>query len=123
MNRILLVDDDELFRESVAQMLTGNGYEVVSAEDGRDGMRRLGEEAFDLLVTDMLMPERDGVETIMAVRKAHPDLPIIAMSGGGRRSSTEYLEYASVMGAAYVFQKPFETDRFLAAIRECLMKD
>jgi DNA-binding NtrC family response regulator len=119
--RILVVDDDDLFRDSFCQILSAHGYETVQARDGREGQKKLSAERFDLVVTDLLMPERDGIETIMAMRTTNPGTPVVAISGGGMRSGSEYLECASAIGAAYIFLKPLQTERVLAAIRECLM--
>ena len=108
MPLILLIDDDATVRRSLRLGLERSGYEIVEAADGDQGIAAFAARPADLVVTDMLMPEVDGVETIRALRKLHRTVPIVAISGGGRRSGLDYLEDIHLFGASAVLEKPFE---------------
>ena len=120
MAKILVIDDDEIMNSMTVQLLSEAGYEAEGAHDGNCGLRMLGSKLFDLVVTDIVMPEKEGVETIIAIRSKNKTLPIIAISGGGKINSEQYLKMAQHFGADYTFQKPFNREHFLAAVRECL---
>ncbi len=120
MAQILVIDDDEIMRDVVVQMLTEAGYSVQSAEDGRKGLRIFYDGAFDLVVTDLIMPEKEGLEVIQELRAHSHSIPIIAISGGGRMSPDGYLKMAQAFGVDYTFTKPFMIESFLAAVRECV---
>jgi len=120
MARILVIDDDDILNDMIVQLLSEAGYEVEGARDGGCGLRLLETNLFDLIVTDIVMPEKEGLETIIAIRSTNKTIPIIAISGGGRLSPKEYLQMAQHLGADYAFQKPFDNEPFLAAVRECL---
>ena len=98
-------------------MLRGAGYSVESAPDGREAVHRLAEAAFDLVITDLVMPEQEGIETIQILRKEFPHLKIVAVSGafGG-----EYLRVARLLGAHAILEKPFSVDSLLAVVEETL---
>jgi DNA-binding response OmpR family regulator len=112
LSRILVVDDDPEIRSTLKKLLERSDYDVVLAADGRAAETALAGAPFDLMVTDIIMPDQDGLELIRLTRAAHPDMPIIAMSGGGRLRSGNYLRLATAMGAAAVLEKPFEFDEF-----------
>lgn len=118
--RVLLADDDEALRRVVRKILERGGLEVVEASDGEEALRVLGEEAVDLLITDLIMPNREGLETIQACRQKHPGLPIVAISGGGRIRPDDYLALAARLGADRVLAKPFSGDDLLAAARAAM---
>jgi DNA-binding response OmpR family regulator len=120
MAKILVIDDDEIMNGMTVQLLSEAGYEAEGAEDGNSGLKILESKSFDLIVTDIVMPEKEGVETIIAIRDKNKSIPIIAISGGGRIDPQDYLRMAQHFGADYTFQKPFEKEPFLAAVRECL---
>ena len=120
MSRILVIDDDEVVNNMIRQLLQAAGYEAEGAPDGARGMRLMERGSFDLVVTDILMPEREGLETIHLIREKSAALPIIAISGGGRMSPEQCLTMAQYLGADYTFQKPFDHEAFLGAVRECL---
>jgi len=120
MSRILLIDDDPTVRLALRLALEMSGYEVVEAVNGREGLAAFAVQPPDLVVTDLIMPEIEGVETIRALRKMSPTLPIIAISGGGRSSAMGYLQDVRLFGANEVFAKPFELDVFQAAITHLL---
>jgi DNA-binding response OmpR family regulator len=120
MPKILVIDDDTIMNDMVVQLLSGAGYEAEGAHDGRAGLNLLETKSFDLIVTDIIMPEKEGLETIVAIRKKSKTIPIIAISGGGKLGPKQYLHMAQQFGADYAFQKPFVNEQFLAAVRECL---
>ena len=120
MARIIVVDDDELILEMLAQRLERQGYDVVTATDGDKGLRYCQQQVPDLVITDLIMPEKEGLETIMALQKDFPATKIIAISGGGRIDPRNYLESAKRLGAAYTFVKPIVWDALLDAIKELL---
>ena len=120
MARILVIDDDEILNDMIVQLLSEAGYEVEGARDGSYGLNLLETNLFDLVITDIVMPEKEGLETIIAIHNKSKTVPIIAISGGGRLGPKEYLQMAQHLGADYAFQKPFDNEPFLAAVRECL---
>jgi DNA-binding response OmpR family regulator len=120
MARILVIDDDEILNAMIVQLLSETGYEAEGVLDGRYGLSLLETKPFDLVVTDIVMPEKDGLETILAIRRKSKTVPIIAISGGGKIAPEDYLLIAQKMGADYSFQKPFNNELFLGAVRECL---
>ncbi|MDB6168394.1 MAG: Signal transduction response regulator, receiver domain [Verrucomicrobia bacterium] len=119
MSRLLLIDDDALFREMLAAALIQAGHTVAQARDGEEGVRLFHAEPVDLVITDLVMPRREGIETMLALHRARPDLPIIAMSGGPVRSSL-YLDLAARLGACHTLAKPFATETLLSRIQEAL---
>jgi DNA-binding NtrC family response regulator len=119
MATILIIDDDASVRAAIQQCLTKAGHTVVLAGHGREGMGVLRQATVDLVVTDLFMPEQEGLETITALRKQHPQLPIIAMSGGNLASEA-MLSVARELGAREVIEKPFGLDRLLAAVEKVL---
>jgi DNA-binding response OmpR family regulator len=119
MERILIVEDDERERQSLAELL-GAHYEVSSAPNGKVALRLLQEKPVELLITDMVMPEMDGVETIVAVRRQYPAVKIMAVSDGGVVSSNHYLRLAQNLGAQSTLAKPFSASEILGAIEGLL---
>jgi two-component system, chemotaxis family, chemotaxis protein CheY len=120
MARILVIDDDELLRRALRMALEEAGYEVAEAADGKAGLRLQREQGADLVLVDIFMPERDGLEVIRALRAEAPQPKIVAMSGGGRIGQIEVLGAAAAFGASRTLQKPFEPHELLTAIRELL---
>ena len=120
MSRILVVDDDRVLRGALRVVLEAAGYEVIEAADGDAALRAFGEHGADLVLQDIFLPERDGLEVIRALRAAIPPPTIVAMSGGGRIGYVEVLGAAAAFGAARTLRKPFEARELLAAIRELL---
>jgi len=117
---ILVMDDEEQMRTMLRMLLEREGYEVVEASDGKEGLRRYRENPTDLIITDLIMPEKEGIETIMELRRDFPDVKIIAMSGGGRLDPGQYLRMAKNFGVRYTFAKPFEKEDLLKAVRDLL---
>jgi two-component system response regulator (stage 0 sporulation protein F) len=120
MAKILLVDDDETFRSMLRRTLQRAGHTVVEADDGAAAIRTLDHVAADLVLTDILMPGVEGIETIRTLRRNHPHLKVIAMSGGGRMTPAGYLDPAKAFGAVGVLSKPFDNDALFAAIAAAL---
>jgi CheY-like chemotaxis protein len=114
--RICLIEDDKPLRNVLARFLKLAGYEVVEAEHGRQALQTMELTPADLVITDMIMPEMDGVETIVALRREYPKVKIIAMSGGGLRTADQYLQLAQMLGAQKVFSKPIFPQELLDAI-------
>jgi CheY-like chemotaxis protein len=120
MIRILLVDDDELFRPMLHAMLERSGFAVDAVKSGNEALARYRESPSDLVITDLIMPDKEGLETIRELRQEAPAVKIIAMSGGGRTSTNTYLQLAGRLGAAKVLSKPFSHQELLDAITTVL---
>ncbi len=120
MKRILVVDDEEQIRLMLSQMLTHAGYEVHTAENGDDGMAMVGRHDFDLIITDMIMPVKDGLKFIMELVRDYPDLKILAISGGGAIKAERYLTMAGYLGDIATLEKPFKREAMLALVEEQL---
>ena len=116
MALILAIDDDPAFRELLREALVGVGHEVVCAPDGKTGMRLYRERPTEIVLTDMLMPEKDGVEVICEMRRDFPNTKVIAFSGGATLGPYTYLQMAHRLGAARVFTKPFKMSDLIEAI-------
>jgi DNA-binding response OmpR family regulator len=113
--RILVVDDDPLTRETMVRTLQRASYDTLGAEDGNQALEMFDERPFDLVITDIFMPERDGLETINELRLRDPEVKIVAVSEGGE--GERYRRAARSFGAAMTLQKPFDTDQLLRAIK------
>jgi len=122
MPRILLVDDDEPFRKVVRLILTDLGHTVVEARNGREALERFEQETAELVMTDLIMPEKEGIETLMELRAKHPAVKIVAFSGGGRIDATSCLRMAKAMGADRTLAKPFLRGDLMAVLDELLGK-
>ena len=118
MPRILVVDDNASIREAVCEMLEATGYQTVAAENGRLAATIHRTTPVDLLITDLFMPDTDGLEIIYQFRHDFPHVKIIAMSGGGSRGLVELLTVAKKMGAQRTFMKPFAWEDLIAAVQE-----
>src|SRR3954463_12455808 len=105
--RILLIEDEESLRGTLARMFEGDGHTVVAASNGRFGLQLLENGQFDLVITDIVMPETDGLEVLRALRKTEPRPRVIAMSGAGRSGLSNYLTMAALLGADEPLVKPF----------------
>jgi len=119
MAKILIVDDDEQLREMLKQALEKEEYEVVGSDNGEDAIRILRKNQIDLIITDIIMPEKDGMSLILELRRNYPDLQIIAISGGARHIDPQNpLNIAKKLGAHFTFTKPFKLNDLLGAVRE-----
>ncbi len=122
MARLLVIDDEPQVRGMLKIALEQKGYEVVLAEDGNAGLAAIRDQPIDLVITDLIMPEKEGIETIIELRKGYPAVPIIAMSGGGRVAPGSYLNVARSMGADRSFQKPVALRDLIAAVEDLLAR-
>jgi CheY-like chemotaxis protein len=121
MKRILVIDDDPQLREMVSVMLAHAGYDVVDADDGREGIRLYRQQPADLVITDIFMPETEGLQVIRELRKEFPAVRVIAMSGGGNKiGEFPALPLAEQLGAMFVLQKPFLLEELLGVVRKAL---
>ena len=112
MSKILIIEDDTDFREMLSELLHRKGYEVGQASNGED--------AYDLIITDIIMPDKEGLETILELKKNIPQCKIFAISGGGRSAAGNYLKTAEYFGAVRTFQKPFDPGELIEAIESLL---
>ena len=115
--KVLVIDDDAKITRVLDLRLRKAGYEVIVAANGKAGLNIFKAQQPDVVITDVLMPEKEGLETIMAMRRDSPQVKIIAMSGGGRIGADEYLDLAKKFGAQYTFTKPFTGKEILQAVR------
>ena len=122
MARILVIDDDRIVRDTLNVILAAAGHQVALAHDGKEGIKVFAEFQPHLIITDILMPEKEGVETIQDLRRLVPNLPIIAISGGGRVGNMSFLKVAQQFGADRTFAKPFEPDEIVSAVNELVAK-
>jgi DNA-binding response OmpR family regulator len=114
--RILVIDDDEALRQVVSAILQSAGYAVATAANGQEGLDQLAAGRFEVVLTDLIMPEKEGLETIREVRRRDATIKIIAMSGGGFGDSRTYLGLAEKLGAHLTLPKPFSGTELLACV-------
>lgn len=122
MTRILLIDDDDLSRSAVEKMLERAGLEVRSTGESREALESYRRDRPDLVVTDLIMPDVDGLELIQQLRQVDPTVRILAISGGGRVQAEEYLSVARKFGALEVLSKPFTGQELRQAVERALGK-
>jgi len=115
---ILVIDDEEDIRDFVGIVLERDGHSVMEASDGNAGMRILEAQPIDVVITDIIMPDKEGIETIIEIRRGNPDLKIIAISGGGRGGGGDYLKVAKQLGADRTFAKPLSAAGLAEAVRD-----
>jgi len=120
MKSILLIDDDDLSRGAVHKMLERAGYVVYSTGDGRGALDQYRSDPTDLVITDLIMPDIDGLEVIQALRRISPSVRVLAISGGGRVDAEEYLSVARKFGAVEVLPKPFTGQELKKAVEAAL---
>lgn len=120
MKKILVIDDDAMVRDTIVEILESEGYEVVSAGDGVRGLALFRREQPALVITDIIMPEKEGIETITEIRGSYPATKVIAISGGSRIGNVDFLKMARLLGAHDVISKPFDPDDFLSRVGNCL---
>ncbi len=117
MVKILVVDDDDLVRNMICSFLSKSGYTVFEATNGNSGVAMAQEKSPDLVLTDMLMPDKEGIETIMEIKAINPDIKVIAMSGGGKTKNMAFLDMAKQIGAEHIMSKPFKPTALLEIIK------
>ena len=120
MARILVIEDDDWVRGVVNAALLRDGHVVTEACNGKEGLARYRPETIDLVVTDLIMPEIEGLETIAELKRKFPTIKILAVSGGGRMAPESQLKVASKMGARGVLAKPFSVEALSAAVQQLL---
>ena len=120
MPRLLIVEDDDELAGFLSEKLAERGYEIVTAQNGNQALKALVAQSFDLVVTDILLPEKEGIETIREIKQIKPDLPIVAMSGGGIGSADLYLHLARYAGASKTIAKPFRIGELVLLIEDIL---
>ncbi len=120
MARILIIDDEPQIRSMLKLMLEREGYEVVEAPDGVEGIKIYRQNPADLIITDLIMPNKDGIGMIIDLKKEFPDVNIIAMSGGGLNKPDGYLKGAKKLGAACALTKPIDREEMLKAVKNIL---
>ncbi|MCU0821020.1 MAG: response regulator [Spirochaetes bacterium] len=121
MARILVIDDDEYICKSLQRILEKDGYEVKLAEDGEAGLDMVSKEIPDLIIIDIVMPVKEGIETINVLLKKYPGIKIIAMSGGGQRlDARQYLDLAYKFGVRATIKKPYERGEILELVKKVL---
>jgi len=120
---ILIIDDEDALRRIIRDALEKQDHDVIEARNGTSALELFEQHPADLVITDIMMPESDGIETIIALRRKEPGIPIIAISGGGRVGDTNYLTLAEKLGATQVLTKPFRRQQLVDAVRESLAAD
>lgn len=120
MAHILLIEDDPTMRTTLEEMLRGAGHRVTVAANGAQGVRSFATERPDVVVTDVLMPEKDGIQTLREIRATAPSVPVIVVSGGGRTRYMDFLKVAKEFGAAEVLEKPLRRAALLDALARVL---
>jgi CheY-like chemotaxis protein len=116
MARILVVDDDTAVREATAALLSSYGHAVISFNSGKRIEDLVATHAPDVALIDVLMPDRDGLEIVIALRRIYPALPVLVVSGGGRRGNLDFLTMAENLGATATLAKPFNAADLLTLI-------
>ncbi|MCX7048102.1 MAG: response regulator [Candidatus Sumerlaeota bacterium] len=122
MAYILVADDELVIRQILRETIEADGHEVGLASDGNEVMRMVRERLPDLAILDIIMPDKEGLETIMEIRREFPALPVIAMSGGAKVGPQSYLELAQRFGARRALSKPFNISELRQAIKDLLPK-
>jgi CheY-like chemotaxis protein len=122
MATILVIDDETGMRKIMERTLRSAGHTVLQAKDGRDGLALLAGASPDLVITDILMPEMEGLETVQQIRKTRPDIKILAISGDFGPGAVDYLGYAQAFGAAAILHKPFRLAELLEVVDQLLSR-
>ena len=120
MKKILVIEDNPMVRNTLTRILQTGGYTVVTANDGLQGIDLFKKEDPDLVISDIIMPQQEGIATIRQILAERPEAKIIAISGGGRIGHTDFLLIARQMGAKDVLPKPFDPEDLLDRITKCL---
>ena len=115
-----MIDDESEIRKLFIKKLAGKGYEIIEACDGKEGLKLYHETRPDLVITDLVMPEKEGIETIIELKRESPNVKIIAISGGGKNVPDAYLHIAKNLGAERTFSKPIDWPELIKVVRELL---
>ncbi|NOY58004.1 MAG: response regulator [Calditrichaeota bacterium] len=122
MKKILVIDDEEMILDMLKQILEREGYEVLTASDGTEGMDAFQHRQIDLVITDIFMPRKEGISVVYDLREKYPETKIVAISGGGRLDSKDYLRYAEKLGADQTLAKPFSRSEILKVVEALVGK-
>lgn len=114
--RVLVIEDEAALRQTIRRMLESAGHEVVEAENGRTGLEAFRKNLLDVVITDIIMPNKEGIETIRDIRALNPGIRIVAISGGGRTKNFDFLRIAGKLGANATLAKPFQRQQLLASL-------
>lgn len=117
---VLIIDDNEMIVESLSVLLENEGYDVLSSSNGKNGLKLLSKNRIDVVITDIIMPDKDGIETIREIKKTYRNTKIIAMSGGGKIAAKKYLTFVKQLGVRHTLSKPFEKEQILSALEAVL---
>ncbi len=120
---ILVIDDDELVRKTIHFALTSAGHQVIEAANGVEGVELFKRSRVDLTICDIIMPEKEGLDTIMTLRRLDKGAKIIAVSGGGRVGNLDFLPHATKLGAMEALAKPFAPRQLVQLVARCLEAD
>lgn len=120
---VLLADDDEAFRKAVASLLHKSGYNVALAANGHEALALLKQHPVQVAILDLIMPQMEGIETILRIRALDVGIKVVAISGGGRIGNDNYLGIARKLGADAVLAKPFSGDLLLKAVSKAMSPD
>jgi CheY-like chemotaxis protein len=120
MKKILVIEDNAIVRNTMMRILQAAGYDVVTANDGLEGVALFRQETPDLVISDIIMPQQEGIATIRQILAESPGTKIIAISGGGRIGNTDFLKIARQLGASDIVAKPLDPDHFLDVVKNCL---
>lgn len=123
MQKILIIDDEPHILLMLKKMLERAGFEIDMASNGNEGLELFRKSPTDMVITDIIMPEKEGLETIREMKRMRPELKIIAMSGGGKVSAENYLEIAKIFGASRVISKPFTQKDMVSAVQGLMGPD
>jgi CheY-like chemotaxis protein len=123
MATILVIDDDAAMRRLMVRTLGTGAHTLFEAQNGQEGLQLVGRHKPDVVVTDILMPQKEGIETIREIRELAPDIRIIAVSGGGSAHNLMFLDIAKAFGADIALAKPFRPSQLLEAVEEVLRRD
>lgn len=118
---ILIIDDDQALRDSLRRTLRREGYTVLEAAEGGEGLKVVKSHPVDVVLVDLFMPGKEGLETIGELRRSHPGIKIIAMSGGGEKGHMDVLKAAKLMGAWRVLAKPFTREELIDTVEQLLV--
>ena len=121
--KVLLVEDDPMILQALKVALERDHLDVVTASNGNEALEHLSTQKIDVVVTDIIMPDKEGIETIATIKRDYADIKIIAMSSGGRSGLPDLLEMAKKIGANAVLKKPFKSTELLEKIRELYEED
>ncbi|MEI6127142.1 MAG: response regulator [Pseudomonadota bacterium] len=120
MATILVLDDDDMILETLSIILKDAGHDILTGSNGNEGLKRCRERKVDLVITDIVMPDKEGLETIQDIKKLYPEIKIIAMSGGGNIATSNYLQIAKAFGAQQTLEKPFKKKDIVSTVQEVL---